>query len=93
MSIFFDHNSTTALNPEVLKVMIEIYQKPYNNSAVHQLGRQAQSIVENAKNVIKKALERRVLNFSDSHKIIRFITRGILKVRFVKEGIINSSNK
>lgn len=56
MSIFFDHNSTTALNPEVLKVMIEIYQKPYNNSAVHQLGRQAQSIVEHAKNVIKKAL-------------------------------------
>ena len=56
MSIFFDHNSTTALNPEVLKVMIEIYQKPYNSSAVHQLGRQAQSIVEHAKNVIKKAL-------------------------------------
>lgn len=56
MSIFFDHNSTTHLHQDVLKVMIEIYQKPYNNSAVHQLGRQAQSIVEHAKNVIKKAL-------------------------------------
>ncbi|MFM7620371.1 MAG: cysteine desulfurase family protein [Alphaproteobacteria bacterium] len=64
MSIFFDHNSTTPMHQEVLKVMSEIYPQPLNSSAIHKLGRQAQNIVEHAKNVIKKSLN------ADNYEII-----------------------
>lgn len=64
MSIFFDHNSTTPMHQEVLKVMSEIYPQPLNSSAIHRLGRQAQNIVEHAKNVIKKSLN------ADNYEII-----------------------
>lgn len=48
MSIYFDHNSTTAAHLEVIDAMSEIFKKPYNNSATHHLGKQADSLVQKA---------------------------------------------
>jgi cysteine desulfurase len=48
MTIFLDYNSTTNLDLRVLNSMIEIYKKPYNNSAIHHLGVEAESLINKA---------------------------------------------
>ncbi len=54
--IYFDHNSTTKLEPRVLDKMQETYQLPLNSSSTHQLGQKANGLVENARDQLKKIL-------------------------------------
>lgn len=54
--VFFDHNSTTAINFEVVKLMAEIASEPLNSSATHFNGRKAQAIINKAKSQILSAL-------------------------------------
>jgi cysteine desulfurase len=51
--IYFDNNSTTKIAKEVLAKMNEVYQFPLNSSASHQLGRQGNVILEEARNSLK----------------------------------------
>ncbi len=54
--IYFDHNSTTKLAPEVLAKMVEAYGAPLNSSSAHQLGQRANGLVEAARQEVKKFL-------------------------------------
>lgn len=54
--IYLDHNSTTKLAPEALAKMNEVYALPLNASANHQLGRQANKIVDSARAELKNLL-------------------------------------
>lgn len=51
--IYFDNNSTTKVAKEVLAKMNEVYQLPFNSSASHQMGRQGNIILEEARNSVK----------------------------------------
>lgn len=53
---YLDHNSTTKLAAEALAKMNEVYQLPLNNSSSHQLGRQANKIVEEARQNLRNLL-------------------------------------
>lgn len=54
--IYLDCNSTTKLAPEALAKMNEVYALPLNASANHQLGRQANKIVDEARAELKNLL-------------------------------------
>lgn len=54
--IFFDNNSTTRIAPEALAAMLEAYKLPLNSSSNHQLGRQGNKFVEEARAALKKLL-------------------------------------
>lgn len=50
MPVYFDHNATTPLAPEVLEAMLPYLQGPYANaSSLHRLGRAARDAVEAAR--------------------------------------------
>jgi cysteine desulfurase len=51
--IYLDYNSTTALAPEVLKKMNEIYVLPLNASATHAYGRKGGQLIEIARKEVK----------------------------------------
>ena len=44
--IYFDHNATTPLHPEVKKTIIEVMENFGNPSSFHQYGREARKLVE-----------------------------------------------
>lgn len=54
--IYFDNNATTKINPKVLSKMNQIYEQPFNASAIHNLGRKGSNLVENARNNVKNLL-------------------------------------
>jgi cysteine desulfurase len=54
--IFLDYNSTTKIAPEALAAMLKAYELPLNNSSIHELGRHAKKLVEDARNQLKKLL-------------------------------------
>lgn len=47
--VYFDHNATTPLHPEVKNVMIELMDIFGNPSSLHRFGRQARGYVEDAR--------------------------------------------
>ncbi len=47
--IYMDHNATTPLHPEVKKIMIEAIELYGNPSSLHQYGRHARKLVEQAR--------------------------------------------
>ena len=47
--VYFDHNATTPLHPEVKKTMIELMDVFGNPSSLHGFGRQARGYVEDAR--------------------------------------------
>lgn len=50
MAVYFDHNATTPLAPEVLEAMLPYLRGPYANaSSLHRLGRAARDAVEQAR--------------------------------------------
>ncbi|CAF1661908.1 unnamed protein product [Rotaria magnacalcarata] len=55
--IYFDNNATTMLLPEVQNKMIEFINdnQPFNASAIHDFGRKAKNIIENARSQILSA--------------------------------------
>ena len=57
MIINLDHNSTTAVHPEVAQVMAECYLAGYGNAASsHQHGRRARQVLEDAREGIGRLL-------------------------------------
>jgi cysteine desulfurase len=63
--IFFDNNSTTQVDQEVINEMVEIMQLPLNSSSIHSHGRFALRKLNNARNQIKK-----LLNANDNYNVI-----------------------
>ncbi len=55
--IYFDNNSTTKIAKEVLAKMNEVYQLPMNSSASHQLGRQGNAFLEEARASLRDLLD------------------------------------
>ncbi|WHQ46608.1 MAG: aminotransferase class V-fold PLP-dependent enzyme [Candidatus Midichloria sp.] len=51
--IYFDHNATTRLLPEIKKELLELFQYPLNASSTHANGRAAKYYLENARNRVK----------------------------------------
>ncbi|MDA0902295.1 MAG: cysteine desulfurase family protein [Proteobacteria bacterium] len=51
--VYFDNNATTKLAPQALEVMQEAYQAPFNPSAIHALGRDANKIIDAARQEIQ----------------------------------------
>ncbi len=57
MKVYFDNAATTAIHPEVLEVMLPIMQKQFGNpSSIHAYGREARSIIENARKTVARLL-------------------------------------
>ena len=55
--IYLDHNATTPVHPEVLKIMLPYYTEFFGNpSSVHAFGREARVAVEGAREVVADAL-------------------------------------
>ncbi len=53
MQVYFDNAATTALDPEVIKVMIDVMENNFGNpSSIHSHGRQVKTIVEKARKTI-----------------------------------------
>ena len=56
-TVYFDHNSTTALKPEVLKVMLPLMTKQHGNpTSRHVFGRNARDAVEYARAQVASAV-------------------------------------
>src|SRR5262245_8795625 len=50
MRVYFDHNATTPLAPEVLEAMLPYLREEFGNaSSIHRFGQHARSAVENAR--------------------------------------------
>ncbi len=57
MRIYLDNASTTPMLPEVITTMHEIISDVYGNpSSIHQHGRKAKSIIENARKIVSKVI-------------------------------------
>ena len=54
--IYLDHNATTTTHPQVRKMVEELMQYPFNASSVHLRGREAKSIIEQARDRIANLL-------------------------------------
>ena len=55
--VFFDHASTTPIDPEVMEAMVESMKLHYGNpSSIHQEGRTARTVVEQARRTVAKLL-------------------------------------
>jgi len=53
MNVYFDNAATTALDPEVLKEMLNVLENKHGNpSSIHSYGRQAKAMVEKARKTI-----------------------------------------
>lgn len=55
--IYFDHNATTQLLPEVKEGLLELYQNPLNASSIHANGRAAKYYLENARSKVKELIK------------------------------------
>jgi cysteine desulfurase len=51
-TIYLDHNATSPLLPAAQAVMIDIWNVPLNSSSIHQNGRSARKLMEDARNGI-----------------------------------------
>jgi cysteine desulfurase len=67
--VFFDHNSTTKLAPQVLEKMTSLYQLNLNSSSIYYYGRLANKFVEEARQSIKNLLD------ADNYRVI-FLSGG-----------------
>lgn len=53
MQVYFDNAATTAIDPEVIRVMVETMENDYGNpSSIHARGRQVKTIVEKARKTV-----------------------------------------
>ncbi|MBI4726392.1 cysteine desulfurase NifS [candidate division TA06 bacterium] len=56
-AIYFDHNATTPVRPEVLEAMLPFYQNGYGNaSSLYALGREARQAIEESRRKIAAVL-------------------------------------
>lgn len=56
MTIYFDHNATTMVKPEVLQAVQDVYAFPANPSSIHEYGRNARRLVEEARQKVAKSV-------------------------------------
>ena len=50
MRIYFDHNATTPVHPDVADVMVRVLREHYGNaSSVHRLGQEAKAVLDEAR--------------------------------------------
>src|ERR1022692_4637932 len=57
MKVYFDNAATTPLDKDVLEAMLPVMRDHFGNpSSIHSLGRQARSLIENARKSIAKLL-------------------------------------
>ncbi|MEZ5044365.1 MAG: cysteine desulfurase family protein [Saprospiraceae bacterium] len=55
--VFFDHASTTPIDQEVIKVMMECMQQHFGNpSSIHKEGRTARTVIEQARKTVARLL-------------------------------------
>ena len=54
--VYFDHNATSPLHPEVVFEYCQNSTKPYNASSLHSYGRQAKQLLEQARTTIGESL-------------------------------------
>ncbi|WP_173916048.1 cysteine desulfurase family protein [Halobacillus sp. Marseille-Q1614] len=55
--IYLDHAATTPIDPNVLEAMVPVYQETFGNpSSVHQFGRKARKLLDDARLTIAKSL-------------------------------------
>src|SRR5690606_14396603 len=53
MQVYLDNAATTALDPEVIKAMVEVMEQHYGNpSSIHAHGRQAKTLIEKARKTV-----------------------------------------
>lgn len=53
MQVYFDNAATTAIDPEVIRVMVETMENDFGNpSSIHARGRQVKTIVEKARKTV-----------------------------------------
>lgn len=57
MRVYFDNAATTALDPEVIKVMTQVMQENFGNpSSIHREGRTSRSLIEKARKTVAKCI-------------------------------------
>jgi cysteine desulfurase len=57
MQVYFDNAATTAIDPQVIQVMVETMEQHYGNpSSIHAQGRQVKTIVEKARKTVAQLL-------------------------------------
>ena len=82
--IYFDHNATTAIHPEVLDEMMPFYQSQFGNPASnHRFGRKALTAIEEAREKVANAV-----NAHPSEVI--FTTSGTESNNTIIQGIADS---
>ena len=60
VAIYLDHAATTPMHEDVIKEMTRIMSDVYGNpSSIHQFGRKADFELENARENIAKAIDRK----------------------------------
>lgn len=55
--IYLDHNATGVIKPRVVEVMLKAYEKPYNASSMHLLGREAKSLLSQARSFLAEFID------------------------------------
>ena len=85
--IYFDNNSTTRVDPEVAKVVVESLTNIYGNpSSIHSVGRDAAALLESSRQTIAKAL-------SVKNKEIFFTSGGTEGARVLLHGLTHNLTK
>ncbi len=57
MQVYFDNAATTAIDPDVIQVMVETMQRDFGNpSSIHTHGRQVRTLIERSRRTIAKLL-------------------------------------
>jgi cysteine desulfurase len=55
--VYLDHGATTPVRQEVIEAMMKVYQEVYGNpSSIHQFGRPARKLIEEAREKVAKAI-------------------------------------
>ena len=61
MRIYLDNNATTAIHPQVLRVLEEAMRETYGNaSSIHREGQAARRVIENARESVARLIVRLV---------------------------------
>lgn len=58
MRIYFDNAATTAIDPEVFRVMTSVMQEHYGNpSSIHAHGREVRTLIEKSRKTVAQLLK------------------------------------
>lgn len=83
--IYFDHNATTPVDPQVLEEMLPYYNQRFGNaSSVHEFGRVANMAVSDAREIV-----RGLLGASDINEIV-FTSGGTESDNFAIKGTVHA---